>query len=361
MEQLEIIESPELIPLLNRVIVSEEKVVKTAHQSISDSYISLLPGDLRLKIVENYCATIASPMSQALLQYGINPSEDKKKELTKRAFSLGREKYKEFLNSLPIDLQCHFNSRLMIKPLMEKIISGESELLRHYFDHEMQWIEQLRNAHIKAGNDKNDPLNVLSNKELFARTVFFYVDKQMASQEKLKKWGDECLLLIKPNESNRKNFASNCAIACMLFFAGLVPSLINLPNEYTPFWGCNGPWGSSINQGMVFADCYGNSTMSNVPCNATQLNLGQLRGCCNKFLLSVCGQKGEYYNEHIYPKERIDALLPLICASAGIGFVQITIQLIGLYLRRTAKIPNKETMQVINEIREQVKEKNSPI
>ena len=40
--------------------------------------------------------------------------------------------------------------------------------------------------------------------------------------------------------------------------------------------------------------------------------------------------------------------------------LQLTVQLIGLYLRRTAKIPNKETMKVINEQRKLLESQAQP-
>ena len=132
------------------------------------------------------------------------------------------EKYT--LKALPKD-----QSKINLKPLIESINRNESELVRQYFDQQMGWIEQLRSEHIKVGNEKDDQFNILNNKELFTRTVLSYVDGHIAQQEKLKRWGDNCLALIKPEESNCKPFTGNVIISAAALLASIFAGVVNAP------------------------------------------------------------------------------------------------------------------------------------
>ncbi len=165
------------------------------------------------------------------------------------------ECYAKFLNSLPKD-KSKINAKMIAAPLIERINRNEDELVRQYFNREMGWIEALRREHINAGNEKEDELNALANKELFTRAVLSYVDEHIEQQEKLKSWGDDCLALIKPEESNCGPFMTNLGISGVALFLSLMASITNVPFACELECGCAEV---TVNTGLAMINCLKNS------------------------------------------------------------------------------------------------------
>ncbi len=90
-----------------------------------------------------------------------------------------------------------------------------------------------------------------------------------------------------------------------------------------------------------------------MPCNVTQIGLN-IDKCCFNYVFYECYAQAKKYNDHVYPKQMLNAWIPLMCVGGGLPFMQLTAQLIGLYLRRTAKIPSPEIKKVIEEQRRTV-------